>query len=704
MSSEWWNEGFRQQYSVIKQFCIILTSIALSVRVIIAILVSFEAAFGNSQLFIMLASMTGVSILSYLENSSLCVKRVYFFALMQFFSANSRYLSLEIAPKAVIPLCIHSTVLLLLFESYVFKNSISMIFLMIKHIFLWVLIDFENFSINKDFNGKEAIVGMTSLVAILLSYYFESHKRKNLREKHESTEKCQAAHDQLLQILKAFPDGLVIFDEDFKIKFQNDSISEFLNGEKCSLPEKLYRFKVGQNQVSVLEMVKEFLEDKIKSFDSFGVSCVDGNQVEWRGHKIAWEGQSCVMLSLRDVSQILEFERVSAEIKSKNLIIRSISHEFRTPINCINLIIDEILPVVESDIKEKIRIIKTNTELLLFQINDILDYSDLTSNRFLSYDFEVNLKEELQHCIELIKYQSQYKGLKSIIKIDPLIPDKLFLDSYRIQKLVVNLLSNALKYTPHGSIELFAINKGKSINIGVKDTGIGIPQERLNHIQEMFKDFSHSSLSGLGLQVCKKVLEKFGSSLKVDSQAGKGSTFSFDLPIDLNTSQINTNEQVSHEEIDAPVESFSSTSIRNMNIRIFESEMAQVMVVDDHEFNRMCLTNVLKAEGIMFVEANDGKVAVDKVVLHDQVKKPIKVIIMDLNMPVMDGWEASRVIQLLYSQGKISYFPAIIGYTAFSQQDDVRRCYDSGMVHYLQKPSPKNEIVRIVKQFLKSGG
>ena len=702
MSSEWWDEGFSQQYSVIKRFCITLTSIVLLARVVIAVFISYEAAFGNSQWLIMLSVIIGLGLLSYLENRSIGIKKAYFFLLMQFFSANNRFLSIKVATNAAIPLCIHSTVILLLFESCIFKNSISIILLMVKHIFLWVFIDFDDMSFKMDFGGKGGIVIMTSLISMLLAYYFESCKQQNLIEKHESTQKWQSAHNQLFEILKAFPDGLVVFDSDFKVKFQNNSISPVLPLNHFSLGEKLYQYKIGESQISVLELVKEFLIDSSQINSSLGISKIGASQYEWRAHKISWESQTCVMLSLRDVTKILEYERVSAEINSKNLIIRSISHEFRTPINCINLIIDEIMPGLQKETREKVGFIKTSTELLLIQLNDVIDYSDLSSNKFLVYDSEVNLKKELSHCIDMIKYQSEYKGLKLVCKIDPLIPDKLLIDGYRVQKIVINLLSNALKYTSNGSIELYAINKGKSISIGVKDTGIGISAQRLNDIQELFKENTETSLSGLGLQVCKKVLEKLNSSLKIRSEIGQGSIFRFDLKIDPAYSSINDsalNDSVLNDEQDVPTESLSRTSIRKLSLRIFENEIPEILIVDDNEFNLMCLANILKSEGFPFIEASNGKMAVDKVLLQDQINIPIKVIIMDLNMPVMDGLESCRVIKQLYNQGKIATFPAIIGYTAFNNEDDLRNCYESGMVHCMQKPSPKDDILLFLKKF-----
>ena len=157
--------------------------------------------------------------------------------------------------------------------------------------------------------------------------------------------------------------------------------------------------------MSILQQVKEFLEKEEDTENSLGLISSNSRQYECRVHKIKWDDEVCCMLTLKDVTSILTLERIKAENDAKNSIIRSISHEFRTPINCINLIIDQIFPRLEKEFQEKMNIVKINTKLLIFQLNDILDFSEISSGKFRLFKSEVDIKEELKCCTELIKYQ-----------------------------------------------------------------------------------------------------------------------------------------------------------------------------------------------------------------------------------------------------------------------------------------------------------
>jgi CheY-like chemotaxis protein/nitrogen-specific signal transduction histidine kinase len=488
------------------------------------------------------------------------------------------------------------------------------------------------------------------------------------------------------------------------VKFENNIVKELLGDQSIFALEENSSLP---GQLNVINEVRRFMVDDL-SEKSFGVMVIRSKQFECRAHKLKWGHETCCMITIKDVSTILNLERISAENKMKNLIIRSISHELRTPINCINLISDELLKRFEKEAQDKVQAIKTCTKLLTYQINDILDYSDLTAGRFIAYKSEMNLKEDLRTCLDTIRFQAVYKKVRIFSKIDTLLPERVITDAYRIQKVVVNLLTNALKYTSLGKIKLYARTEGCQIVIGVKDTGVGIPEERKKQLLSMLSDTSSTGINGLSLHVCQKILENFNSSLSFTSILGHGSDFSFkiDLPT---TRHRRTNSKslkslsidpMSDDEIEIPCESASCCDFRQLNFKSFERNPTRIMIVDDNELNRMCLGNLLKGEGIEFIEAVNGQMAVDKVIGCDKMRSPLKCIIMDLSMPVMDGWEASRLISQLYSQGKISRFPAIIAHTAYSSQEDISKCYESGMVSYISKPSTHETILTIIKKYI----
>ena len=399
------------------------------------------------------------------------------------------------------------------------------------------------------------------------------------------------------------------------------------------------------------------------------------------------------MIIVKDITSILKLDRITSENKAKSALIRSVSHELRTPVNGIMLLVDSLLQDINESCKERLLNIKTCAELLKFQISDILDYSDLDSNTFQLNKSYCNLKTCLKESVNLFEVQAKLKGLDIRARIDPLIPNECYTDSYRIQKIIINLLANAVKYTNKGFIELCAINAGISINISVKDTGIGIKQDRLIDLFNIFRN-TGNGMSGLGLHISNNILKFFGTNMQVSSKEGRGSKFSFCLNILENSPTWEFSNR-----IDTPKEINSGLNMPQMIFNIFEKQNAKVLIVDDNDFNRALLGNILKNHGIKYTEAVNGKVAIKIVKKFDRQKTPLSCIIMDCDMPVMDGWEATKIINKKYSEGAIKHLPAIIGHTAYSSASDIKKCYDSGMISYFEKPTGQSQILAILRKY-----
>ena len=400
------------------------------------------------------------------------------------------------------------------------------------------------------------------------------------------------------------------------------------------------------------------------------------------------------MIVIKDVTSILKIERITSENIAKNALIRSVSHELRTPVNGIMLLVESLMQDVNHLYKERLLNIKTCAELLNFQISDILDYSNLVSKTFNLNKSHCNLKTYLKESIEVVKYQGRAKGINIVAKIDELIPDECFTDYHRIQKIVINLLTNAIKYTNKGSIELCAINTGYGVNISVKDTGIGIQKDRISQIFNMFSD-KISGMSGLGLHISNSILNYFESSMNVSSEQGKGTAFSFCLKILENVSHFRL-----ESETDVPYEVNSYLQIPQLPMTTLDKHYPKVLIVDDNDFNRILLGNILQSRNIPYIEAINGKVAVKIIKKFDRQKTPILCIIMDCDMPIMDGWEASKTINEIYTIGIIKFLPAIIGHTAYSSDDDIKRCYNSGMISHILKPTNQEQILKILSKYI----
>ena len=696
---------FCEQFEKVKIVFSYVWLITVPTRVAFGIFYSFDKAFGNNQWKVSLSFSIFLLGLIAAGRYSISTKRLYFLLFVQYCCVTIKYMSLKVEPEAEMLYCILNTIIILLFETLIYQNSAWVAVSMIKLVVIWVSLDFKNPEYLLSFKPINIPILMSTTAIIFMTCFYENLKMKLYKSEFESKKICKAAHDQLFDILKVFPDGLMVISSECNLKFNNNTITEMLNKAE-NIIDYLNTIKSSNNNLSILQQVKEFFF-KINAETSLGIISIDSKIFECRAHKIKWDNEDSCMLTLKNVTSILTLERINAENDAKSSIIRSVSHEFRTPINCIDLVIDELFPKLTKVFQEKLEILKINTRLLIYQLNDILDYSDITSGKLKLFESEINIKDDLIACTELIKCQAEYKNVNVILNIDQSVPDKIFVDGYRVKKVVINLLTNALKYTSKGTIKLLASCQENYLRIALEDTGIGIPLERQGMLFEMLSNNSSSSLCGLGLHVCKKILENMNSALNFKSAFGEGTTFSFDLNLDQITPKYLKSESLSDtdldsipDEIDLQGESISSSKKKHFNS--INEEFGKVMIVDDNEFNRMCLASILKNEGIQYIEASDGDgdVAVNKVLTLNKTCEPVKCIIMDLNMPVMDGWEATRLIKQLYSQGKIKTLPVIIGHTAYCSQEDLHKCYEAGMISYLIKPTPQSQIVSIIKNYI----
>ena len=203
-----------------------------------------------------------------------------------------------------------------------------------------------------------------------------------------------------------------------------------------------------------------------------------------------------------------------------------------------------------------------------------------------------------------------------------------------------------------------------------------------------------SGMSGLGLYISDSILKLLNSSLKVSSQLGQGSIFSFCLDILENY----PGYEFSNEN-EIPLEIINIIQLPRFSLNCFEKECPKIMIVDDNDFNRMLLGNILKKYGVNYIEAINGKIAVKKALELDKRNTPLSCIIMDINMPEMDGWEASKLINKMFTQGYIKFLPDIIGHTAYSSVSDLQQCFDSGMISYILKPTSQEHILSIISKY-----
>ena len=412
-------------------------------------------------------------------------------------------------------------------------------------------------------------------------------------------------------------------------------------------------------------------------------------------------GQSVfpLVMQMRYNKQYREFiyfhslQRQNKELEKQNLLVKdalqaksdflsTMSHEIRTPLNgivgVIHLLLQEDL---RTDFqKELVGTLKFSSDHLMAVVNDILDFNKINSNLVKLAREPFNILVFLGNLEKTFIPRAQEKELDLIFEIDPAMPAQLTGDQVRLNQIITNLIHNAIKFTDKGFVKLVVKELKRdesraSLHFAISDSGIGIPLEEQSSIFEIFVQSSMEAKrgnrgTGLGLAITKELLRLFGSEIKLESEQWHGSCFSFCIDFEY------SDQQVLEEK---PV-----------GVKVILPE-ARVLVVDDNAINLLVATNLLKKIGLQYDKAENGCEAVEKF-NHNHYD----LVLMDLKMPVMDGFEATQIIR---AQGALT---PIIAVTASTFTDERDRALSNGFSEYLVKPFLPEEFYDVVFTFLKT--
>jgi len=391
---------------------------------------------------------------------------------------------------------------------------------------------------------------------------------------------------------------------------------------------------------------------------------------------------------LKEAEEKLKKEKQRAEDseKAKQLFLAKMSHEIRTPMNAIlgfAKLLEESLKTKEQ--QEFIHIIIKSGDDLLVILNDILDFSRMEAGKIAFENVPFNLRSIVQTTVLMMELKSKQKGIHLRYAIDDNIPEMLIGDSVRLNQILLNLVSNALKFTETGeiSISVNCIGAGAdSLVLGfrVKDTGIGIPLDKQAKIFESFEQATNDTArkfggAGLGLSIVKQLLTLQNGEISVHSKPGYGSEFNFKLSFlrvkdNVKTAVRKPPETVNH----------NGSGIK-------------VLVAEDNMINQMLVIRILKKQGFETDVAENGAIALDK-----YKNNRFDVILMDLQMPEIDGYEATRMIREMNAAKK--RIP-IIAMSAHTIKGEYERCIAIGMNDFISKPFDTNELYEKIYKLVK---
>ena len=394
-------------------------------------------------------------------------------------------------------------------------------------------------------------------------------------------------------------------------------------------------------------------------------------------------------------AEVLRLEKLASDEanKAKSEFLADMSHEIRTPINAILGMNEMILrETKESGTYEYSRNIKTSGKNLLQLVNSILDFSKIEDGKMEIVPVRYRVNTLITYLINSVQERANAKNLDFNIDIDPTIPSELYGDDARIDQIILNLLTNAVKYTPSGSVTLTIRSRERKENmlllyVEVKDTGIGIKESELNRLFESFERLDkirnrNIEGTGLGISITTKLLALMDSELKVESKYGEGSIFSFELW-----------QRIENEE---PLGEYNMSLPEQDNVAYqesFRAPKARLLVVDDTKMNLIVVVNLLKNTEMKIDTAINGQEAVK---LCESVQ--YDVILLDQRMPGMDGTQTLKEIRYL-SQG-INKDTPVICLTADAIRGAKERYLSQGFSDYLTKPVEGQTLERMLLEHL----
>jgi len=511
----------------------------------------------------------------------------------------------------------------------------------------------------------------------------ELSSKELFKANKELTQENQLKSKEAL-LYKAQMDIVMANVSDIIFKVNEDGNFTYLNDAWVNFSNLSPEESLGMNFMDFSDTIKYFDLEALKKIENRDF--VDLNTTFSRYDAEAklkwWEMSTKLILdeqnnikgaigSLIDVSLLKESQlKLQKASSAKSQFLSTMSHEIRTPLNAVVAISDLLLKnnPKESQL-ENLNALQFSSTHLLSLVNDILDYNKLISDNIQFDNSVFNVREVIKGVIATFSFLARDKGIELKMDLAPCVPESIKGDRVRLAQVLNNLVSNAVKFTKEGQVSLQVSCQNRNVESAnlkfeIQDTGIGIEEENIESIFERFTQANTSTKqifggTGLGLSISKKIVELQGGNIDVESTYGHGSTFYFELPFQL-------------------LEETKIEDLKQEDVTDTLPEGIKILAVDDNELNLLVISQYLELWNIPYDTALDGKQACEML-----TKSDYSLILMDLQMPVMDGYEASSEIRKL--KGVNSTIP-IIALSASVSSDIIKKVTEAHMDDYMSKP------------------
>lgn len=525
----------------------------------------------------------------------------------------------------------------------------------------------------------------------------EEEIRVNLEQISALRESLEIRERQYRELVENASDMIYELGPDGKFTFVNAVMEVHSGYSKEELLGKPYWELIHEDdRTDTIQFYRTQLKEcREVSYREFRMHSKNGDLWVGQNVRMFFEGKYAHKVSVvaRDIALRRQAERALQEAKEKaenatrikSDFLSMISHEIRTPMNAIigltNLLLEDKLTVRQ---QENLKLLKFSGENLLTIINDILDFSKIEANKIEIEKVDFDLKEIIQRTVNMMEHRLFGKDVEVKVFYDSTLPQYFKGDPVRIVQIITNLLGNAVKFTEEGEVRLVVEaleRKGTLVTFRctVMDTGIGIAPDKIDTIFESFSQAGNNITreyggTGLGLTITRRLINLMGSDIAVKSIPGEGSSFFFNLTL---------------EEGQKPSEDKNSNDLAT----IVQERSIYILLVEDNRVNQMVALNFLQNWGIHTVVANDGKEAVELI-----KEKRYDLVLMDLQMPVMNGYEATRAIRSM-SDPYFQNIP-IIALTASAMIEMREKVLTTGMSDYMSKPFHPGDLQRIISKYV----
>ncbi len=507
----------------------------------------------------------------------------------------------------------------------------------------------------------------------------------------EELKASTVSRDFMESIYRGVADILIIISPNHRIERANEAVLNFLGYQPKELIGKAFDVLIAEDHVSLYDNIKEVLTiQPSHTASEFALRKKDGSELETSASfSSLYDNQKnhlgTIMIA-KDITQIKETERQLQSAKekavaaneAKSSFLANMSHEIRTPLNGMLGFVDLLFETsVTETQKQYLSMVKVSGEALSKLLNDILDLNRVEQGKLGLENIPFVLDETLKSGLNPFRYLANEKGLTFDVDIDPDLPKLVIADPSRINQVVRNLVGNSLKFTESGFIKIvFSGNQVQDLyqlRASVIDSGIGIPVEKRNSIFESFTQADNSTTrkyggSGLGLTICRHLVTLMGGSMHFESppssfKMSKGTCFTFEIPLLVDQSHAKDEFRKTAED------QFQFTTPYS------------ILVVDDNDVNLLLAQKILESMNLHVATCKNGQEAVD-----EALQKQYDVILMDIQMPLMDGYVATQHLR------NAEYHGPIIALSANVYKEDIKKCYQCGMNGHLKKPFTKEDI------------